>query len=373
MQRILINGLNAKAAGGKSVLTNFLIALGEFNCSEEYCVLVPEGHGYLSLGTEKINIVEFPRVWSRSIYYPIINSIVLPRYIRKHGCAAVLNFSDIPVPASAKQIFLFDWPYAAFPESVVWKQLGASDWVSRKLKLLLFKRYLGYVDRFVVQSAVMEKRMGRLFGLKSISVVPNAVSLKFPQKSAVKTYTLPSRKNFLCLTHYYPHKNVEILIELAEKIREKNLDIGVVLTLDSDQSEGARKFLRRIKLQGLEDILLNIGSVPMNAIPALYEQTDGLLLPTLLESFSGTYVEAMHFRKPILTSNLDFATGVCGEAAYYFDPHSATDILNSILICINDEDERNKKIEIGLEILESQLNWKQATAKYIDLIREELR
>ena len=30
-------------------------------------------------------------------------------------------------------------------------------------------------------------------------------------------------------------------------------------------------------------------------------------MPTLLESFSGTYVESMYFEKPILTSDLDFA------------------------------------------------------------------
>ena len=45
-----------------------------------------------------------------------------------------------------------------------------------------------------------------------------------------------------------------------------------------------------------------------------------MILPTLLESFSATYIEAMFHGKTILTSDLDFARDVCGEAAFYFDP-----------------------------------------------------
>ncbi len=37
--------------------------------------------------------------------------------------------------------------------------------------------------------------------------------------------------------------------------------------------------------------------------------SNALLLPALLESFSATYLEAMYFGLPILTSNLDFVIG----------------------------------------------------------------
>jgi len=69
-------------------------------------------------------------------------------------------------------------------------------------------------------------------------------------------------------------------------------------------------------------------------VPSLYAQSDALLMPTLLESFSGTYVEAMFHKIVILTSKLDFAEDVCGESAFYFDPTSPEDILASIEVRI---------------------------------------
>ncbi len=62
-----------------------------------------------------------------------------------------------------------------------------------------------------------------------------------------------------------------------------------------------------------------------------YLACNALLLPTLLESFSGTYLEAMHFGRPILTSNLDFARDVCDDAALYFDPWDPVAIKDAIL------------------------------------------
>jgi glycosyltransferase involved in cell wall biosynthesis len=61
-----------------------------------------------------------------------------------------------------------------------------------------------------------------------------------------------------------------------------------------------------------------------------YTACHALCLPTLLESFTATYVEAMHFRRPILTSDLDFAHAVCGDAALYFDPWSPESIRSAI-------------------------------------------
>ena len=73
----------------------------------------------------------------------------------------------------------------------------------------------------------------------------------------------------------------------------------------------------------------------------------GLLFPTLLESFSGTHIEAMHFGLPILTSDLDFAHYVCGKAALYFDPWAPQDIAEKILLLKNNPDIRDQLVKAG--------------------------
>ena len=44
----------------------------------------------------------------------------------------------------------------------------------------------------------------------------------------------------------------------------------------------------------------------------------------------------MQFGRPILTSDMDFAHQVCGDAALYFDPRDAHDICQAILRLKND-------------------------------------
>lgn len=120
----------------------------------------------------------------------------------------------------------------------------------------------------------------------------------------------------------------------------------------------------------MDEIVINVGPVSMDVVPSLYSQCDALLMPTLLESFSGTYVEAMFHHKTILTSNLDFAKDVCGQAAFYFDPLDPDSILSAINHAFEDNDKRMRKIEKGRKQLDQLLSWDQVFEKYQALLKD---
>ena len=69
-----------------------------------------------------------------------------------------------------------------------------------------------------------------------------------------------------------------------------------------------------------------LGKVKIQDCPSLYNNCDFMFLPTLLECFSASYCEAMKMELPILTSDLDFARGICEKAAVYFNPMSVKSI-----------------------------------------------
>jgi glycosyltransferase involved in cell wall biosynthesis len=62
----------------------------------------------------------------------------------------------------------------------------------------------------------------------------------------------------------------------------------------------------------------NLGPIPIPECASLYKECDAMFLPTLLECFSASYIEAMYMEKPIVTSDLDFAHTVCGNSALNF-------------------------------------------------------
>lgn len=123
----------------------------------------------------------------------------------------------------------------------------------------------------------------------------------------------------------YRHKNLEILNEVCALIPSLNCkkEIKFYTTLPHDSvckifNESTRKYI------------VNVGPQLVADCPKLVAQCDALFLPTLLECYSASYPEAMCMGKPILTSNLSFATDVCDNAALYFNPLDANDIIKKI-------------------------------------------
>lgn len=368
MSVVFINALNAKSGGGRSILTNFLSILSTKHHKHEYLVLVPNAKEYAIQSNSTVEIIEIPNIVRKTYLYPLVNKWILPSIIRTRNCEIVFNLSDIPIPTDIIQIFLFDWSYAAFPESPVWQMMDIRSLLVRKLKLYLFKKYYKYVDVMIAQTPVMKSRLENLYDIKDIEIVPNAVSLENYELSSGKIFDLGDGYILLYLTYYYPHKNIEIFLPLAQEIKLRGENIKIVITIDPHQHPLAAKLLKEIRRLELHDVIVNIGSVPMNDVPSLYKQIDGLLMPTLLESFSGTYVEAMFHQKPIFTSDLEFAHGVCQDAAYYFDPFDHLQILAKIVECRDDPIGRQKKIDAGEKVLDELLTWQQAFAVYENLI-----
>jgi glycosyltransferase involved in cell wall biosynthesis len=104
-----------------------------------------------------------------------------------------------------------------------------------------------------------------------------------------------------------------------------------ILTIAATDHPNARKLLRSIDELQLGRHFSIVGPLKQHELGGYYRHCDALFLPTLLESFSGTYLEAMQFGCPILTSDLDFARYICGDAAIYFDPWDIGSMKNAIL------------------------------------------
>ncbi len=373
MANIFINGLNAKTGGGKSILNNYLTLLKNSQSKEKYFILTPNKKQYQKYKCAFIEIVYIKEVYKKTTLLPFVNSFILPKTIKSLSIELIFNLADIPIPTATPQVFLFDWPYAAYPESTVWGTMDVKSSLIRRSKLYFFKKYLHYPKIVIAQTETMKKRLESIYELKNIEVVPNAVSLENMDEGEEHNFHLPSGKKLLYLTYYYPHKNLEIFIPLAKEIRQKGLEYKLITTIDASQHSGAKQFLEDIKKYDLGNIIINIGPVDMKNVPSLYKQCDGLLMPTLLESFSGTYVEAMYHQIPIFTSDIDFATGVCEDAAFYFDPFDEKSILETINTAFENDKIREEKVNAGKKVLSNLLSWEEAFSKYQSIIKKALQ
>ena len=114
------------------------------------------------------------------------------------------------------------------------------------------------------------------------------------------------------------------------------------------------------------DILL-IGKVDISQCPSLYQQADIAFQPTLLECFTATYPDAMRMKVPILTTDLEFAHGLCQDSAVYYNPLDPEDAADKLYQLAIDNELQYKLVENGKNQLLKFDNSEQRADKLIRL------
>lgn len=380
--RVLVHAASLASAGGLSVALNFLREAAAAPNVDIHAV-VPGGVGYEALTSPSLRLTTLSRLERSAIARPVLEHVVLPRLARQFRAEAVFAMGNIALPLDLPQLLLFHWAYAVYPEAEVWRRMRPGARMRRRLRRVAFEHRLRYATAVAVQTETVRIRFqGHYRDAPPLFVVPNAVPEAYRTAGATgaavgsdergtstrirETRRRPRR--FLCFTRYYVHKNLEVLLAVGERLRERELPLCIVLTISPNQDRRAAKLLREIERRRLGDWIVNHGPVEQDAIASLYEDADALLLPTLLESFSGTYVEAMAFGKPILTSDRDFARDVCGEAAAYFDPTDPEAIVAAMTGLARSPRRVDSLVEAGRRRLSGMPGWRSVTRTYLDLL-----
>jgi len=89
-----------------------------------------------------------------------------------------------------------------------------------------------------------------------------------------------------------------------------------------------------------------------------------------MECFSASYPEAMFMQKPILTSDLDFAHSICGDAAVYFDPLDPVSIGRSIYELSISKEKQEELKKAGTMQLSKFETAESRAMKYVDILEK---
>lgn len=328
---VLINAYSLTTGGGQRILQDFLQTLYDIAMEKKtmFYVYVPNRAEYAKFEHDYIKVFELPRILRKKIMQPFIKYFLI-RQIKLLEISKVFSMGNIALRTSKPQLLLFHWAYAVYPDREIWSNMDSKSYINRKIRLYLFQKNLKYANTVIAQTENIEQRLHRYYNIENIVTIPNSIDIGSHTLNKKQNFDLPDGKKLLYLTHYYTHKNLEIFIPLAHKIKERKLDYKIIITITKNQHPLAKIFLEDVAKYELEDVIHNIGPVKFDEISSLYNQCDALLMPTLLESFGLTYIEAIFFKLPILTSDRDFARVLCKEVAFYFDPLDADDILHTI-------------------------------------------
>ena len=182
----------------------------------------------------------------------------------------------------------------------------------------------------ITPTEVVKKQILSIFGTKfQDKIMPLHEGIDFKKTNIKENLDLRSqytKKFFLYVGNFYPHKNVERLIKAFVQINE---DIQLVLVGPKDY------FYKRIselihRLQKDKKIILAPNASDEDLV-FFYKHAEALVHPSLSEGFGLPLIEAAHFNLPVVASDIPVFKEILGSHYLAFNPTDINDIKDKIV------------------------------------------
>jgi glycosyltransferase involved in cell wall biosynthesis len=165
------------------------------------------------------------------------------------------------------------------------------------------------------------------------------------------------------------YKNISGALRVLHRLRRDGLDVRLVRTgrhLDGKEQILAKKL-------DVDTHVVELGGVPDNDIPAVYNAVNLLLFPSLYEGFGWPPLEAMASGTPVVCSRAGSLHEVVDGAALTADPEDVETLAWHAAAILTDADLRAKLVSRGLAHA-ARFSWnetaKQMVAVYRDVVEK---
>lgn len=345
--RILINFSTLKKGGGVQVAISLLEEIRNNN-KHDFIVVISD------LVRQQIDTIEFPTnfifynyTMSPSLAMAITGHNEFLSRIEKRYCpdSIFTLFGPAYWSPTSKHIVGFADGWCYYPETSAFEELSPLAKLKTKAIIWIKKsRIKKEADLLIVETEDARERISLQFKIPAgrILVIGNTFNGYFESQDTADfkiDERLEKEFRLVTISANYPHKNLKIIKDIIPLLIMKGINPKFYITID--QKDFNKMF------RGSEDYIKNLGPIDVKYCPSVYKQCDAMFLPTLLETFSASYPEAMKAGLPILTSDLPFARNICKDAAVYFNPRDPQNISEQIAIVANNQAKRNELVEKG--------------------------
>lgn len=333
----LINFSNQIAAGPKNISINFIkLAI----TTEQNFIFIlpdlPEYRVFTSTANVKFKFVGFRYGVFGAIFKAFhINYYLIPKLLKTYpNVQAVLAFGNfLTVKSMIRKVVLLHHPYIV--DDSLFNSLPFLMKIIEFIKRLQFRRTSKNVDVIIAQSDYMRTSCEDKypFSKGKVIVIPNPISSNFKLNKIIHEQGITSDFfNILYVSRYYPHKNHQFVLEVAERLESIGIKARFIVTV-APSIPGASLFLE--KQSNMKNIL-NLGEVTQDELIEHYKNSSLFFFPSKAETFGNPIIEAMYYAKPLLLPNLDYAKSIADGVAMFYESNNVDDCVNKILNLVSD-------------------------------------
>lgn len=361
----LINASIVKSGGSVQVADSFIRMLSIFSAHKFIVVLSPQ-LASLEKEVETGNVTTY--IYSIRFRLKTLltgRDAFLDDIVNKNKIHAVFTvFGPSLWCPKVPHLCGFALAHIIYTKSIYYKMISRKErWIRYISDTLRIWNFKCSSHAFVTENIDVSCRLERIVHKPVYTVTNNYHQIFDMPDLWDTTLSLPDfgGTTLLNISVPYKHKNLQIIPFVIDYLENNypNFNFRFVLTINDNELQCTDK---------QKEHILFLGRVTTAQCPHLYAQSDILFHPTVLECFSASFAEAMRMGVPIISADLPFAHGLCGEAALYASALSEKDIAEKIFFLANDETAKNIFIKKGKEQLQKFTSFRERATLYIDIL-----
>lgn len=179
---------------------------------------------------------------------------------------------------------------------------------------------------------------------EKITTIYNPITINrdetMPFAKLAEKYRIREKEYYYTVAQLIPHKNLDTLIEVMDRIKQRGIDLPHRLLISGVNGESRKKLEAQIAGRGLEQEVCLTGFVENEERNALYQYSRAFLFPSVFEGFGMPPVEAMLFGTVVIATDRTCIPEVTqGKANYVCNPYDAEEWIRVMSHPVNRIDE----------------------------------
>jgi len=155
-----------------------------------------------------------------------------------------------------------------------------------------------------------------------------------PEKFILNVGTIEKRKNAL---------------SILKAVKIGKIDLRLIIV--GKETEYQNELLKYALENNLEDRLIILNNVPLQDLPAIYQQALMFVYPSVFEGFGIPILEAMYSKIPVITTKGGVFSETGGHSSIYVEPDNTEKLSEAIIKLTEDADLREKIINDGIDFV----------------------
>lgn len=372
--KIAINTLAHRTSGGGiTYLKNILPRLA--TTEHEFVVFVPADRDVL--GDPTASNIEFHEVDLPMTIIPVLlwyEQLVLPYQLQRLDVDVLYSPADIaPLLPPCPVVLAIRNPNPYFTREVHTGWLKVKFRVQRALTKLSAQR----ADRVLFVSEYSQNLINDKLNLdpakcKTIhhGINPETLRSGSPEHSTVGDLLDEYAPYVLSVSTIHRHKNYDCLIEayaaLPQSIQSQYPLMIVGRAADQQYYD---ELLSLVSELGLTDDVVFAGEVPYEDIGCLYREASVYVLPSKLETFGHTLLEAMTFGIPVVAADSTAIPEIAGDTACYFAPDEPEALADELARVLEDDEVASQLVKNGHDRVE-HFSWDRNVQQLVETFEE---